>query len=607
MPVIPQPIFATQHFYLTYDNDPLTKIVSVALDLTPSVPSTGWTLTGYLTQIRWQPAGQTAAVAAATTPNPVIVNVDRSVPGTILILGMVQDDNPDPTLNSSYNDHRPSQNGPTSNWGRGPYAGVGPIATQLAYIHVQCPNGHVKPAKFERDWAENPGSLFDLIDHVDEMWGLTSGLLSGDGYFDNIYEKTAGHEIHVHNTLDLQPGVGVRFTHTSPLSGALMTSNLLPQEVVSLVGTNGNFRFETTPFASTATLSLEFINDIIRVQRTGVATNPWVMEVPSVRLASLHAETLAGIEALGGPFRIATRLEVDELRGYSGTEVLLTSGNHLRKPAASVIWLGDGASSGFVSNFFSADMLPTIGGVDSVSSGLVAMVMNAVSGSATVFRLGPYTSPTLIAESIQTDTITPQLAANGVLVNDVRIWEGGVYQALGGTPSTPPHVNIRPPKLATHIGAPATATTGAWDTIEFFGTPNNTYINLSGVYLLEYEAMFSMDAGNNRQFRFILTDTAFSVNLTTGASAVINGVNTGSLKLILYINPTAAGFEVTGGFTVVANANVARAVDIPPFAWTAGARGLVLTFQANRGTGGTITKRAAIASHSRRVTLPSYV
>ena len=607
MPAIPQPIYATQHFYLTYDTNPLTKIASVALDLTPSLPSPTHTITGYLTQIRWQPTGQTATVTAGTTPTPVIANIDRSVPGTVLVLGIVTDTNPNPTLNSSYNDHRPSQNGATANWGRGPYAGVGPVATQLAYIHVLLPNGHLKPAKYERDWAELPGSLYELIDHVDQMWGSVSSIMGGDGYFDNLYELTAGHEIHINNNLDLQPGVGIRFTTTSPLTSALLQANATPTEAATLVGTNSDIRIQTTPFGSTATVALEMVGEVARFVRTGLFTTPWLVEMPSLQTSAIHATTLAGITVYGGPFRVTTRVETDELRAYAGTEVLLTAAHDLRKPSNSRILLGNGASAGWLLNLFSSNQLPTIAALDASATNSVFLVANGVTGTVGVNRSLAYTAPWFATRNIQTEEVLPFTAANGVIVNATRIWQGGLYQALGGTPAAPPYAIVSPPSLVAHVGAPASITAFAWDNLDLFSTPDGTYAHPSGVYCITYEAMVTSTAGNNRQFRFVLRDIAVSATLTTAASAVINGAQTYNIKLILYVNPTALGFDVTGGFTVVANTNTTRAVDIPPFFWTAGSRGLAISFQGNVGTGGTLTKRVAYCDHKRRVNLPAFV
>lgn len=215
MPTIPVPVFDDTHHYITYDDDPLTKIKSVALDLTGSLVSDGGSaISKYKTVIAWQPAGQSAAVTSSTTSAPVIDNIDASIPGTIVVFAAVEDDNANPTLKKSYDSIQPRQNGASSNFGRGAYAGVGPVPTQIAYISVETPTGLLKHGRFQREWLELPGGLNDLVDRVDSLTTQVAAL-GTDGRFDDLYEKTAAHGIDVHNNVQMLSGSLLRFKNST--------------------------------------------------------------------------------------------------------------------------------------------------------------------------------------------------------------------------------------------------------------------------------------------------------------------------------------------------------------------------------------------------------
>lgn len=225
--LIPVPKY-TQNFYeLEYNNNPDAGVrnVTVSLDMSPSEPSDGNTLVARKTSVAWAPAGQLTAITGADTNTPSIV-VDRSVPGVIVLLGTVEDDNSDPTRKYSWRSIAAGQNGASGEYGRGPYEGVGPVSTQIVYISVTTPMGLMKPGKYMRDWLLLEGSQHALVDAVDGLLAAGSDLSTGVGRFDNLYEKTTGHRIRVHNHLDVQSTAEIRLRNSvSPSSYAYIRGN----------------------------------------------------------------------------------------------------------------------------------------------------------------------------------------------------------------------------------------------------------------------------------------------------------------------------------------------------------------------------------------------
>lgn len=279
MPAIPVPVFDTSYYVIPYDDTP-PNTASISLDLTSSVKSDGGTaIAEWKTVIVWQPVGQTATVAGQLTNTPSVTNIDTTVPGTIVVLAVIEDDNPDPALNLSYDSIVPRQNGASPRFGRGAYAGVGPVPSQITYIHVETPTGLIKAGKYQRDWADlciNP-----LIDRVDQLSAGTGGLLSGIGRFDFLYELTAAHRIRLGNDLEVLPASSVRFKNSSYNEYSRITGNFDANTCFYVEGvTDKNIVLQRWGTLSSSYSKLELVNGAVRISG-GIAqevdlTTDWI-------------------------------------------------------------------------------------------------------------------------------------------------------------------------------------------------------------------------------------------------------------------------------------------------------------------------------------------
>ena len=168
-------------------------IATVTLSGADSEPSSGATaITSWLWVLHSKPPGSAATLFNAETPEVQILDIDE--PGSYLVSLQVTDD----LGRSSHAGIEPAQS--TS----APYAFSFPVTTSMAAVRVRSLSGLTKVAYGERQWLEH--GLWPLIDRIDQNSSAIDSIASlGNGqiYADDIYEFTAGHEIHVHHQVNI--------------------------------------------------------------------------------------------------------------------------------------------------------------------------------------------------------------------------------------------------------------------------------------------------------------------------------------------------------------------------------------------------------------------
>lgn len=187
VPVIgPAPVFE----YTDLAGGPLGPVTLSGADSEPSSGASA--ITAWLWVLHSKPPGSAATLFNAETPEVQILDID--MPGSYLVSLQVTDD----LGRSSHAGIEPAQS--TSS----PYAFSFPAPTSMAAVRVKSLSGLTKVAYGERQWLEH--GLWPLIDRIDQNSSAIDSLASlGNGqiYADDIYEFTAGHEIHVHHRVSI--------------------------------------------------------------------------------------------------------------------------------------------------------------------------------------------------------------------------------------------------------------------------------------------------------------------------------------------------------------------------------------------------------------------
>jgi len=164
MAVIPTPVIAAvpPFAYTETDQDiSLDGTASVKSDAGTAISTWSWSIFHY-------PEGTTPVncyLTGANTDSPTL-RYPGGFPGTVGVILSITDDNADPTLDESYPNIYPTQNGASANYGKGAYAVVGPVKTQVIFVSMLTTEGLLLPAVGHRAWFPEVGGYWDLVKKV---------------------------------------------------------------------------------------------------------------------------------------------------------------------------------------------------------------------------------------------------------------------------------------------------------------------------------------------------------------------------------------------------------------------------------------------------------